>query len=259
MKFTKKTKTIAGVTAGIIVIAVIIAAALITGRASPEPSPTPEYGHLESTEPLPDVVVSIAPDKPSDAPTDEPEEAPANTEKEAAALVIDVGGDPDPKPEPPKNSNAGGGNTVKPPAPEKSVKPKKPDPTAKPSKKDDGGITIGGDDGQSDKPYSCGTKKHKCAGPETHAFITNLEIQGCSTCGSKSCASFYALDKWGSTSYDPSKCPQYKKKDDPLLYCQDCGKKTGSGQNGTCVKFVDAAKCPECGVKVPSRTCHTCK
>ena len=107
------------------------------------------------------------------------------------------------------------------------------------------------------KAYSCGSSKHHCKTKEDHAFVTSLEAKGCPTCGSHSCKSFYATDKWGNSSYDQSKCPQYGVKDDPLVYCSTCGKKIGTGDNGTCVRFTVDTVCPICKQDVPARTCHS--
>lgn len=119
-----------------------------------------------------------------------------------------------------------------------------------------GGISING--GENTK-YSCGVAGHHCDGPETHSYISNLEIEGCKYCGSHSCKSFYATDKWGNTCYTPSKCPQYNVKKDPVQYCQSCGKKCGDGTNGTCVQFVNTCDCPNCHKHVDAWTCHSCK
>lgn len=238
MKITKKNKIIISAVSGVVAVAVIVTTILLTG----EKIPLPVIPDPDTSKPSSDVVVNLPSDDPSGT------ETPTGTEKEDDdGLVIDVGGDPDP--------TTGNDNPAK--QPDKPVETKKPDPPADPDN-NGGGIQIGGDD-HDHTPYNCGTANHHCEGPETHAFITNLEIEGCKTCGSHSCASFYALDQWGKTSYDPSKCPQYDIKNDPLHYCQDCGKKTGDGTNGTCVRFINACKCPECGADVPSRTCHTCK
>ena len=118
-----------------------------------------------------------------------------------------------------------------------------------------GGITIGS--GQAEQ-YNCGTPGHHCGGPETHAYVLNLELEGCPYCGKHNCPSFYAVDEWGNTCYTPSKCPSYDVHKDPVYYCQDCGKKCGDGSNGTCVQFVNACSCPNCGVWVEAWTCHTC-
>ena len=116
----------------------------------------------------------------------------------------------------------------------KPVEPEKP--TEPPVEEDDddeeGGISIGG----GVAPYDCGTEGHNCDGPETHAYILNLELKGCKYCGSHSCPSFYAVDEWGNTCYTPSECPAYDVHDDPVHYCQKCGKACGDGTNGTCVQ-----------------------
>ncbi len=132
-------------------------------------------------------------------------------------------------------------------------------PVTEQTPKDDGkggGITIGS--GQAEK-YDCGVAGHHCDGPETHAYVTNLELQGCPHCGKRDCPSFYATDEWGNTCYTPSKCPEYDIHSDPVFYCQKCGKSTGDGSHGTCVQFVNACNCPNCGVWVEAWTCHTCK
>ena len=143
------------------------------------------------------------------------------------------------------------------PTESKPVEPEKP--TEPPVEEDDddeeGGICIGG----GTVPYDCGTEGHHCDGPETHAYILNLELKGCKYCGSHSCPSFYAVDEWGNTCYTPSKCPAYDVHDDPVHYCQKCGKACGDGTNGTCVQYVNACDCPSCGEHVGSWTCHTCK
>ena len=118
-----------------------------------------------------------------------------------------------------------------------------------------GGIVIG----DQPEPYNCGTPGHHCDGPETHAYILNLEKEGCPYCGKHNCPSFYATDEWGNTCYTPDRCPSYYVHKDPVYYCQTCGKKCGDGSNGTCVQFVNACNCPNCGEHVDSWTCHTCK
>ncbi len=123
-----------------------------------------------------------------------------------------------------------------------------------------GEITAGAPD--SDPPdteaYSCGYPNHACDGPETHAFTLNLELAGCPYCGSHSCRSFYAKDRWGHTSYDPTFCPQYSEINDPAEYCADCGRECGNGRDGTCAKFVRSGDCPLCGEYVEAGKCHSC-
>ncbi|MCM1364977.1 MAG: hypothetical protein NC122_07990 [Faecalibacterium sp.] len=107
------------------------------------------------------------------------------------------------------------------------------------------------------KAYSCGSKNHHCATKEEHTFISSLESKGCSICGSYSCRSFYAIDEWGNNCYDITKCPKYSEKKDPSVYCEHCGKESGRGDKGTCVRFTVDTKCPGCGKTVPAKTCHT--
>lgn len=118
-----------------------------------------------------------------------------------------------------------------------------------------GGIQIG--DGDKNTKYNCGSPKHHCEGAETHAYILNLELEGCLYCGSHACPSFYAVDEWGNACYTPSKCPQYDKKKDAVEYCQTCGKKNGNGDNNTCQKWIIDFTCPICGKLVKANECHT--
>jgi hypothetical protein len=120
---------------------------------------------------------------------------------------------------------------------------------------DSGGIQIGG--GETETKYSCGSPNHHCDGPETHAYILNLEQEGCPYCGSHSCPSFYAVDEWGNACYTPSKCPKYDITKDPVYYCQVCGRKNGNGDNNTCQKWIVDTVCPICGKLVKANECHT--
>ena len=149
-------------------------------------------------------------------------------------------------------------DTTEPIEPDTPIQPPADDTEDDTGNKDD--ENHGGDTTHSgNTAYSCGTAGHHCDGPETHAYIMNLELKGCSHCGSNNCPSFYAVDEWGNTCYDPSQCPQYDVHNDPVHYCQKCGKACGDGSNGTCVQFVSACHCPICGEHVDRRTCHTCK
>ncbi len=242
MNFTRKNKIILSITAGVIAIAVIVTAVILTGGKTPLPAPSDPV----TSQPSSDVVVNL--------PTDDPAETGSTTDtgKEEDALGLDVGGDP----ETPTGTGNKGSNSDNPAkTPEKPVDTKKPDQTAD---NNGGGLVIGGDD-HDHVPYSCGTPNHKCNSPESHAFIANLEITGCEYCGSHSCPSFYGTDEWGNSGLFPKLCPKYDIRKDPLYYCQDCGKKVGDGTNGTCVQFINACKCPLCGADVPARTCHSCK
>lgn len=133
---------------------------------------------------------------------------------------------------------------------------KKETPSAETESHESGGIVIG--DPTPTQTYSCGASGHHCTGPETHSFICELEQKGCEYCGSHSCPSFYAVDKWGQGCYTPSKCPKYDIHTDPVWYCQTCHKPCGDGRNGTCVQFVIDCTCPNCGEQVKAWTCHYC-
>lgn len=119
-----------------------------------------------------------------------------------------------------------------------------------------GGVVIG--DGGGNSKYSCGAANHHCEGAETHAYILNLELEGCQHCGSHSCKSFYTTDEWGNACPDATKCPKYNKENNILTKCPDCGRTPKDGTNGTCVQFLLACDCPNCGVHVEANTCHTC-
>ena len=135
--------------------------------------------------------------------------------------------------------------------------------TQKPVNKDENkgdnvGIVINpGAPSPEPSTYSCGVPGHHCQGEGIHNFILSMEAKGCDHCGSHSCPSFYATDKWGNAGLDVTKCPEYDKKKDLLYYCQDCGRKVGDGTNGTCVMFTVDVECPDCGASVSGRTCHS--
>lgn len=200
------------------------------------PIPTIGKGDpTQPTEPEPTVDLEVIPDDGSGITPEEP--------KPTEPSPTDPTEPTKPKPTEPTET--------KPEDPEKPIEP----PTEEDDNDDEGDISIGG----GAVPYDCGTDGHHCDGPETHAYILNLELKGCKYCGSHSCPSFYAVDEWGNTCYTPSKCPAYDVHDDPVHYCQKCGKACGDGTNGTCVQYVNACDCPNCGEHVDSRTCHTCK
>ena len=268
MKQKNKKKAVICLVLGLVAVALIAAAILMGGDKNPptdgqpEPGesspsigisvPTPSTPDIEPANPDPSTDPNPSPDlildvngnpsnggnRPNDAPV-QPEATPLEPIAPPSNPPITF---PSPEPSPEPDDNA-----VQTPA-----EPMEP---AQPS--GNGGIIIGGGD-HDHTPYDCHTKKHKCDTPEKHAFIINLEIDGCPTCRSHSCPSFYALNQWGFTHYTPSKCPEYDKLKDPVYTCQDCGKPTGDGTNGTCARFVNAANCPNCGEYVPAWTCHSC-
>ena len=242
----------------LVVVPILMAAIIwgIAGRDSEQPVTQPSNGTTPSIQigvptdpdvtdpeiPIPTIGVEDPTQPTEPEPTVDPEEIP----DDGSGITPE---EPEPtEPTEPKPTQ---------PTESKPVEPEKP--TEPPVEEDDddeeGGISIGG----GVAPYDCGTEGHHCDGPETHAYILNLELKGCKYCGSHSCPSFYAVDEWGNTCYTPSKCPAYDVHDDPVHYCQKCGKACGDGTNGTCVQYVNACDCPSCGEHVDSWTCHTCK
>ena len=105
--------------------------------------------------------------------------------------------------------------------------------------------------------YKCNAPNHHCINAENHAYITNLEIQRCAYCGSHSCPSFYYVSSAGIPMCNPSLCPQYNVKKDPIKYCQTCGRPNGDGNNGTCQKYIVDTICPICGELIKAHECHT--
>lgn len=128
--------------------------------------------------------------------------------------------------------------------------------TEQPVPKDDGktgGISVGG--GEAEK-YSCGDKNHHCENAEYHAYIKNLELDGCPYCGSHSCQSFYVTNEWGNTEYTPTKCQEYNKQKDATEVCPRCGLGYWSADNpGGCFSYLQDTVC-ECGETVLGNTCH---
>mgnify|MGYP001003485910 CR=1 FL=1 len=117
-----------------------------------------------------------------------------------------------------------------------------------------GGIQIGDCDNQ--QKYSCGSPNHHCHNEDAHAWILNLELEGCSFCGSHSCPSFYDVNEWGFTRYNQTLCPKYNEKSDPSKYCQRCGRELWSQSNPTgCFSYLQDTDC-ECGEHVKGNTCH---
>ena len=273
MKRKTNKKPILFLVLGLMTVALIAAVIFIGGDTTPPADGPPETGESSPspgiTIPTPDMPIPSTPD--IDPVDPEPSTGP-NTPPD---FILDVSGNPS------KVGNRPNDNPVQPDAmplepiappsnPPFDTVPTEDEPDdntvqtpAEPmeptqTEPDSGGeFVIGGD--QDHNLYNCHTPKHNCDTPEKHAFITNLEIDGCPVCGSHSCPSFYALNPWGFTHYTPSKCPEYDKRKDPVYTCQDCGKPTGDGTNGTCARFVNAANCPNCGEYVPAWTCHFCK
>ncbi len=70
----------------------------------------------------------------------------------------------------------------------------------------------------------------------------------------------------GSTGYELREGAKYEKFPGligsvnlSICFCSECGKASGNGTNGTCVQWLMGdLNCPNCGVHVEVRTCHTC-
>ena len=245
MKNKKKQYIIIGSVTVAILLTVILCLTLIPNRKAPTPA---------ETEPDANNTVSV-----SDISVEEPKK----TDDTIADITSDTEWDtileeiPDGATvltaEEPKDAEKTDQLSEKPVTPEQPVETK-----PLPNENEGGGIVIG-DGGTQPKPYSCGVEGHHCSGPETHSFILNLELEGCSFCGSHSCPSFYGTDEWGNGGLFPKLCPKYDIHKDPVYYCQTCGKKCWDGTNGTCVQFVNSDNCPMCGEWVEGWTCHSCK
>lgn len=140
-------------------------------------------------------------------------------------------------------------------------KPNKPQEPSIPTSPDESKPTPPSEETKPDKPnkndYSCGVSGHHCTNAENHAYISNLEAEGCAFCGSHSCKSFYYVSAAGVPMCNPKLCPEYDSKTDPTQYCQDCGKKVGNGSNGTCEKFLVDGTCPICKEDVKANECHS--
>ena len=214
-----KNKKVVGGAAAILVAGIVVATLLLIPRDAPplETTPDPASSHTmtqqpnvptpettetdpakESSQPydetgITDVHVVL------ESPTTEPTSRPTDTEKD---------------------------DTGKAEQPDQPVKPVEPEQSG-----DAGGIQIGG--GDTPETFSCGSPNHHCKNAEAHAYLLNLELEGCAYCGSHACPSFYGTDEWGNTGLKPELCPQYDEKKDPVKYCQDCGKKPGDGSGGT--------------------------
>lgn len=210
------------------------------------------HNKLPVSDPVPELTVSdtgqnIVVEKPDATDSSDATDGTSDSE------IIDEGSALKPDESIPNSTT--GKNTV-----DKAQEPGSPvkeaDPPKNPEENNNGGgIQIDGGDNPS--KYDCGSQNHHCANPDTHAYILNLEQEGCPYCGSHSCASFYAVDEWGNTCYTPSKCPQYDKTKDAAEYCQVCGRKNGNGDNNSCQKWIIDFTCPICGELVKANKCHT--
>lgn len=242
IKNLMKNKVFLGCITGVLVIAIIITTMLLLPKnmetlpvdTSPESS--------ETASDVPDITV------PS---TDTTSDTASNTEETGIGdISVDVGGNTD-------FGTDSGTKSENPATPVNEVDPVKENNNGNTDNNNGGGITIGNP--PVEEKYSCGCANHHCQNADYHTSLLNREMEGCPYCGSHSCPSFYAVNEWGYTTLDITLCPKYNEKSDPLKYCQECGKKPGDGSNGTCVQFLHACDCPNCGEHVEANTCHTCK
>lgn len=235
-KGNKNNKIIAALIVGIIAVSILIAV-IIGNFVKNDTEETTTVPTTEIEETIGDVVID-------DEITENTDTSETTTEKGVEIIKLE-------EPETTKP-------TTQKPTQQTTVKPAEPVTQGNPA-----GVSQGNNheiiDSGSDsvKEYSCGKKGHHCDSKETHDFIVSLESKGCPHCGSHSCKSFYTYDEWGNACYDPTKCESYNAKSDPCEYCQECGKKVGTGSGSTCVRFTVDTKCPECGKSVKGKTCHS--
>lgn len=230
---------IGGIVLALILAGVLVIALLPDNSDTPEISETPS---MQQTEPS---------SEPTDVVIDDPQNSSEPDENEQETITVDPEGTGLTPEEEQESEEREVQDTKKADTPATPVKEAKPET----GKTEGGGIVIGGN---TPEPYQCGTHGHHCDGPETHAYVLNLELEGCLYCGSHSCPSFYATDEWGQTCYTPSKCPSYDIHADPVYYCQKCGKPCGDGRNGTCAEYNIDIDCPYCKEYVKAWTCHSC-
>ena len=235
-KGNKNNKIIAALIVGIIAVSILIAV-IIGNFVKNDTEETTTVPTTEIEETIGDVVID-------DDITENTDTSETTTEKGVEIIKLE-------EPETTKP-------TTQKPTQQTTVKPAEPVTQGNPA-----GVSQGNNheiiDSGSDsvKEYSCGKKGHHCDSKETHDFIVSLESKGCPHCGSHSCKSFYTYDEWGNACYDPTKCESYNAKSDPCEYCQECGKKVGTGSGSTCVRFTVDTKCTECGKSVKGKTCHS--
>ena len=235
-KGNKNNKIIAALIVGIIAVSILIAV-IIGNFVKNDIEETTTVPTTEIEETIGDVVID-------DDITENTDTSETTTEKGVEIIKLE-------EPETTKP-------TTQKPTQQTTVKPAEPVTQGNPA-----GVSQGNNheiiDSGSDsvKEYSCGKKGHHCDSKETHDFIVSLESKGCPHCGSHSCKSFYTYDEWGNACYDPTKCESYNAKSDPCEYCQECGKKVGTGSGSTCVRFTVDTKCPECRKSVKGKTCHS--
>ena len=237
-KGDKNNKIIAALIVGIIAVSILIAVMIGNFVGKDTEEPTTDIT-TEQAETVGDIVID-------DNITEENDNAESTTEKTETVIKLE---------EPTVEKVT---TTQKPTQQTSTVKPAEPVTQGNPAGVSQGNryeVIDNGNDSVNE--YSCGKKGHHCDSKETHNFIVSLEKKGCPYCGSHSCKSFYTVDEWGNACYDATKCESYSAKNDPCEYCQECGKKVGTGSGDTCARFTVDTKCPECGKSVKGKTCHS--
>ncbi len=228
-------------TATVILVSALCIASLTGGRTADAPEKETASSDVGVIIDDPETEIAVA-SVVEDETVDETETEPDVQPDDGTVLTIPDEDEPEPaQPDPDAGKSAGD-------AASPIVEQTPPDDG------DGGGVLIG----ETQAVYDCGSPGHHCEGPETHAYVLNLETEGCPYCGRHICPSFYAVDEWGNTCYTPRLCPEYDVTKDPACFCQVCGRECGDGSKGTCVQFVTGCKCPICGEQVEAWTCHTC-
>lgn len=236
LKNLMKNKIFIGSIAAVLVIAIAVTAILLLPSGKPNVTDEPETSDTSTTDTVPEI------EKPDT--TSEP--TPAETEGTPSDISVDL------DTVSPNGDVQTGGKADTPANPVAEKEPEKPADTGNGN---NGSIVIGGNP-PVEENYSCGVANHHCKNPDAHAWILNLELEGCEMCGSHSCPSFYATDEWGGASVDFTKCPKYSVQSDPTKYCQECGREKWSQSNPTgCFRYLQDTQC-ECGELVEGNTCH---
>lgn len=158
----KNKKIVAGALLALILVVALVAVLLYHPGGSELPVAESSQADVSG-----EVVVNI----PDDTTTQTTTEQTATT---GSPGVLDVKGDPEQK---------AASSTTR----TKAEKPAKPVTTAT-TPPEAGGIQIGG--GEQPQIYDCKTPNHHCRDAEAHAWIQNLEIQGCEICGAHDCPVF---------------------------------------------------------------------
>lgn len=238
LKSLIKNKIFIGCASGILVLAIIITTVLLLPNRKPNVTTEPETSDTSATDTVPEI----------DTPDTTSEPTPAETEGTPSDISVDL------DTVSPNGDVQTGGKADTPANPVAEKEPEKPADTNNGNNGGSGGITIGNP--PVEEKYSCGTANHHCKNADAHAWILNLELEGCSMCGSHSCPSFYATDEWGGATVDYTKCPKYSDKSDPTKYCQTCGRPLWSQSDPTgCFRYLQDTTC-ECGELVKGNTCH---